>query len=208
VSLTSCTSTISNCNFTGLNTNHPNAVVILSQGDSNKANLTTSITTKRGALSVKSCRFVDNYAPQGNSIVFVHKQAASISDCLFQNNTLLVHGALVLSGADYLGSTSTINVAINNTRFLDNTSSRLGGAIFSDGAFRTTIDNCTFSGNRALRGAAISLVTQTSLYARQPVFITNTHFDFNAAGIYHDRHSHFVVVKRDSVLTVRACVDT
>ena len=192
-----CQTTITDSHFFDLRTPRPNAVLLASQsGLSNPEAAAKTTTTnteseiapapigRRGSLTLTKCAFYNNHIHRdGSAIVFVHKQLTVITDCTFRNNSALLYGALALAGADYLGSTSVVTATITNTTFIDNTSSRAGGAIYSDGAFSTTVEQCTFVRNYASRGGAIGIAPVTALYDRLPTIIKHSTFDSNVAGM-------------------------
>ena len=84
--------------------------------------------------------------------------------------------AVIHSEKDHNNTGSFLN--ISNAEISNNTSSGLGGAI---NGYNVTLTNCTFSGNKAARGAAVSLYGNGTLTVSNCVFANNTATSYGGA---------------------------
>ena len=114
------------------------------------------------SAEIKSCSFVGD-AENTDSFVLAAtiSEAAdiTISDCIF-------------SGASNsaVRSRNNIRLEIKDSTFRNNSSSMQGGAVYSSGSL--TLDNCTFSGNKAVSGGGV--------YCNGDLTITECKFNENS----------------------------
>ncbi len=130
---------------------------------------------------VTDCEFLANQALKGGGVAMVAGGQVEFHTCQFRSNLAAAGGAANLLGGQAL---------FTGCLFADNTSDAAGGAIYSDTG-GTTIDACTFSGNGALRGAAIATTIGDVLNVSNSVFMDN-HAASVGGAIFVDRSAALI----------------
>jgi predicted outer membrane repeat protein len=105
-----------------------------------------------------------NYQWSDAGALGIDAYGATIRDCIFRNNVS------VQTTAGALGFRFSLRVI--GCQFIDNTASSWGGAIYTPGASQLIVKDCTFEGNYARHGGAVSVRCATTLIERS-VFVGN-----------------------------------
>jgi len=94
-------------------------------------------------LTVRRVNFTNNYAQRSGAAIYT-KQDAYVDNCTFINNSVkMFRGA-----AFYLDDSNSHKVILNNSLFVNSTSSA-GGAVFITNA-QAVVDNCSFIGGNSV----------------------------------------------------------
>lgn len=124
------------------------------------------------SLTVLDCRFQDNQAGGvGGGIDFRYQADATIAGCVFQGNHAYRGGGLACDN---------MNASIATCVFRDNSANVAGGGLWCSGAGTSIrVTACTFDGNHAGRGGAVTCQSMP-YYDSEPVF-EECAFFFNTA---------------------------
>jgi len=130
----------------------------------------------------RNCTFSNNLATNGGGAIMNNVYSSVwITSCQFIGNTN--NNASSIYGGGAIFSASNSIAAINSSIFTANRSATAGGAIFQNDTSLSVI-NCTFSGDTAAAGGAISLINQSPFYSRNNLFRNNVATGGHGGAIY------------------------
>ncbi|KAK6028700.1 polymorphic outer membrane protein repeat-containing domain protein [Ostertagia ostertagi] len=130
----------------------------------------------------RNCTFSNNLATNGGGAIMNNVYSSVwITSCQFIGNTNNNASSIYGGGAVFSASNSI--AAINSSIFTANRSATAGGAIFQNDTSLSVI-NCTFSGDTAAAGGAISLINQSPFYSRNNLFRNNVATGGHGGAIY------------------------
>ncbi|HLP39256.1 HYR domain-containing protein, partial [Lacibacter sp.] len=109
------------------------------------------IFSRKARPQIRNCDLQSNHAQVGGALANYQESSPLVLNCFFRGNTVFVAG-----GALYNGSSSSAYFynSVFSGNFVFALSGVGGGAVYVTGS-NPVFTNCTFSGNRALAGAAI-----------------------------------------------------
>ena len=151
--------TITNCTFSGNTT---------TQAGGGIANVAGS------APVISGCTFSENKSDNGGSGIFNANASPTITNCVFQKNSVSLNPQYVGSG----GAMRNYNAfpVISNCSFLENYANNNGGAMYNQQS-SPTLRSCMFSGNStAGQGGAVANIAESN-----PTFINSSFFN-NSGG--------------------------
>ncbi len=155
-------------------------------------------------LSIVDCNFQNNSAESGNSAILIinypsialkgiyYKEkctsysaaipspSLTVNNCIFENNKG--------PGIETKGNCH-ININVYNSTFQNNH----GTSLSTDSNNATIIKNCSFYNNRAVNGAALSVIEATSVTIEESIFLGNNALEMGGAIII--RHTQIVDIK-------------
>lgn len=188
--------------------------------ENSSANTGGAIYATSARLTLTKCRFLGNWAAREGGAIYGTSSNLTLTDCTFELNSGLSGGAihqtagvLTLMDCTFEGNAAQEGGAVafavekaSMTRclFKQNWAFTLGGALENGGA-PLTLDQCTFTGNRADMGGALytSRLTASKTAAGLATAITRSIFAGNYAS------SAGGALYRDQVeLTVLNCTST
>ncbi len=135
-------------------------------------------------ISITNCTFDSNIATQDRGGgIFMTTSGAVINGVTFSGNKSAeasAYNANGHGGAIYANGNAGDSVDIDDCTFNNNISGKLGGGVYLTGSQSATIDNCKFTGNKALTldGGAICL------YGNAQATVTASQFGSNTAKEY------------------------
>ena len=150
-----------------------------------------------GDVLIYKCNFTDNSARYyGGGAILFREINATVSDCIFTNNSAKEAGAIQwiggkgrVSNSKFIGNTAksftatggaidivnTETFKVLNSTFIDNYATYRGAAICADNCSGSEISDCIFNDNRAGNGGAIHW------YRSNEIHISYCNFTNNAA---------------------------
>ncbi|WP_407380043.1 right-handed parallel beta-helix repeat-containing protein [Methanobrevibacter sp.] len=132
-------------------------------------------------LIINDCTFINNIEKHNVGswgAILSNGGRITVTNSAFINNSAFSGGAINLMQADI--NTITGSVFINNTATGDGDAAGDGGAIYANAGLKLNIDNCTFTGNKALAGELTGSGGAIETY--YDTNINNSKFNKNSAG--------------------------
>jgi len=108
----------------------------------------------RGFVCISECEFTKNRGRSGGAIA-LDSGRHTIVGCRFSGNVAEQEGGAIYPFG-WGGGTTTVN--LHDCTFVGNTAGIVGGAIAGESSDSWTLTNCTFAGNQAPTGRAVSLM--------------------------------------------------
>jgi arylsulfatase A-like enzyme len=159
--------------------------------------LTTTVTSLLDGVIVQNGLNHSSANGNGNGGGMILASGATVRNCIFRNNRTqnAKNGAAIHC---HLGS-----ITIENSLFINNSSSGNGGGVQVGGSTNATIINCTFANNTAIRpGGAIGLGNNTSNLTITNSLAHNNLYGsaYNSFGQNDNMNSGGTVISRNSAI--------
>ncbi len=153
---------------------------------------TAILGTNANGVRISNCYFfanVNRSANRGGQVRFLQCQDPIIEHCIFQENVAGTPGGAIQF------STTTVRAKLWDCIFIQNESTRFGGAVAVTANSTIDIGNCIFTGNFAgIDGGGLAFTIGSSGTVHNCTFLNNAANDGGGGGLYKGSNSNPVVI--------------